>query len=145
VSSLSTDAMWPDVLHHGVSFRRARKRPLLARRTSWSATHVLLSATTPSPRLRASVAEADRFCRRAPSRGAHFPAAGGFIGVTAASYDEILLTTALMTAASVGVHPRYRVARYRSGASRRSSSSLPLALAEPVGNAYMAAARHRPR
>jgi predicted RND superfamily exporter protein len=90
------------------------------------------------PTVRAVVAAAERFIAEHPLDRAHFLLAGGFIGVTAAIYDEILRSDALMTAASFGMILVVTALTYRSLVAALLLV-LPLALANVVVNAYMAA------
>ena len=88
--------------------------------------------------VRSVVAAAERFIAEHPLDGAHFRLAGGFIGVMAAVYDEILRSDALMTAASFGVILLVTALTYRSLVAGLLLV-VPLVLANVVVNAYMAA------
>jgi hypothetical protein len=88
--------------------------------------------------VRSVVAAAERFIAEHPLERARFRLAGGFIGVMAAVYDEILRSDALMTAASFGAILVVTWLTYRSLVAALLLI-LPLALANLVVNGYMAA------
>ena len=88
--------------------------------------------------VRSVVAAAERFIAEHPLDGAHFRLAGGLIGVTAAIYDEILRSDALMTATSFAVILVITTITYRSLVAALLLVA-PLLLANVVVNAYMAA------
>jgi predicted RND superfamily exporter protein len=88
--------------------------------------------------VRSAIAAAEGFIEGNPIPGARFRLAGGFIGITAAVYDEILRSEALMTAASFGVIFIIVALTYRS-IFIALLLILPLALANAVVNGYMAA------
>jgi len=88
--------------------------------------------------VRSVVAAAQRFIAEHPLEGAHFLLAGGMIGVTAAIYDEVLRSDALMTVASFAVIFLVTAVTYRSIVAALLLV-IPLVLANVVVNAYMAA------
>ncbi len=88
--------------------------------------------------VRALVSAAREFIAAHPLEHVQFRLAGGFIGVMAAVYDEILRSQALMTAASFLVIFVVCAVTYRSLVAA-VLLILPLALANAVVNAYMAA------
>ncbi len=88
--------------------------------------------------VRSVVAAAERFIADHPLDGAHFRLAAGLIGVTAALYDEILRSDALMTATSFAVIFVVTALTYRSLVAALLLI-VPLALANVIVNAYMAA------
>jgi uncharacterized protein len=88
--------------------------------------------------VRSVVAAAQRFIAEHPLEGAHFRLAGGMIGVTAAIYDEVLRSDALMTVASFAVILLVTAVTYRSIVAALLLV-IPLVLANVVVNAYMAA------
>src|SRR5207237_547833 len=88
--------------------------------------------------VRALVAAAREFIATHPLPHVQFRLAGGFIGVMAAIYDEILRSQARMTAASFLVIFLVLVPTYRS-VTAAVLLVLPLALANVIVNAYMAA------
>jgi predicted RND superfamily exporter protein len=88
--------------------------------------------------VRSVVAAAERFIAEHPLGGAHFRLAGGLIGVTAAIYDEVLRSDALMTVAAFAVIFVVTALTYRSLVAALLLV-VPLVLANVVVNAYMAA------
>ena len=88
--------------------------------------------------VRALVAAAREFIATHPLPHVQFRLAGGFIGVMAAIYDEILRSQARMTAASFLVIFLVLVPTYRS-VTAAVLLVVPLALANVIVNAYMAA------
>ena len=88
--------------------------------------------------VRSVVAAAEKFIAEHPLEKAKFRLAAGFIGVMAAVYDEILRSDALMTAASFAVILLVTAVTYRSLVAAVLLVA-PLALANMVVNAYMAA------
>src|SRR5713101_4488874 len=88
--------------------------------------------------VRALVSAAREFIAAHPLEHVQFRVAGGFNGVMAAVYDEILRSQALMTAASFLVIFVVCAVTYRSLVAA-VLLILPLALANAVVNAYMAA------
>jgi hypothetical protein len=88
--------------------------------------------------VRGLVRAARAFIADHPLEHARFLLAGGFVGVVAAVYDEILRSEALMTAASFAVMFVVVVATYRSLAAALLLM-VPLVLSNAVVNAYMAA------
>ena len=88
--------------------------------------------------VRALVSAAREFIAAHPLEHVQFRLAGGFIGVMAAVYDEILRSQALMTAASFLVIFVVCALTYRSTVAA-VLLIVPLALANAVVNAYMAA------
>src|SRR5262249_19965013 len=88
--------------------------------------------------VRRVVTAAQRFIDEHPLQGAPFPLARGLIGVMAAISDEILRSDALMTAASFAVILIVTALTYRSLVAA-ILLVVPLALANAVVNAYMAA------
>ncbi len=88
--------------------------------------------------VRGLVAAAQAFIAAHPLEHVRFRLAGGFVGVMAAVYDEILRSAGLMTAASFAVIFVITALTYRSVAAALLLI-LPLTLANGVVNAYMAA------
>src|SRR5437667_305430 len=88
--------------------------------------------------VRALVAAARAFITAHPLPHVQFRLAGGFIGIMAAIYDEILRSQARMTVASFLVIFLVLVPTYRS-VTAAVLLIIPLALANVVVNAYMAA------
>jgi predicted RND superfamily exporter protein len=88
--------------------------------------------------VRSIVAAAERFIAEHPLERAHFLLAGGFIGVTAAVYDEIFRSDALMTTAAFAAILVVTWVTYRSLVAALLLV-LPLGLANVVVNGYMAA------
>ena len=88
--------------------------------------------------VRQLVAAAQAFIAAHPLEHVQFRLAGGFIGVMAAVYDEILRSQALMTAASFLVIFVIVAVTYRSLVAA-VLLILPLGLANALVNAYMAA------
>jgi hypothetical protein len=88
--------------------------------------------------VRGLIAAAREFIAAHPLEHGRFRLAGGFIGVMAAIYDEILDSAALMTSASFLVIFAVTAATYRSLVAA-VVLILPLALANAIVNAYMAA------
>ena len=88
--------------------------------------------------VRSVVAAAERFIAEHPLDGAHYRLAGGLIGVTAAIYDEILRSDALMTFTAFAVIFVVTAVTYRSLVAALLLV-VPLVLANVVVNAYMAA------
>jgi len=88
--------------------------------------------------VRSIVAAAERFIAEHPLDRAHFLLAGGFIGVTAAVYDEIFRSDALMTTAAFAAILVVTWVTYRSLVAALLLV-LPLGLANVVVNGYMAA------
>jgi predicted RND superfamily exporter protein len=84
------------------------------------------------------VAAAQRFIAEHPLDGARFRLAGGMIGVTAAIYDEVLRSDALMTVTAFAVIFLVTAVTYRSIVAALLLV-VPLVLANVVVNAYMAA------
>jgi len=88
--------------------------------------------------VRQLVAAAQTFIAAHPLPHVQFRLAGGFIGIMAAVYDEILRSQALMTAAAFLVIFVVVAATYRSFMAA-VLLIVPLALANTLVNAYMAA------
>ena len=88
--------------------------------------------------VRGLIAAAREFIDAHPLDHVRFRLAGGFIGIMAAIYDEILGSAALMTAASFLVILVVTAWAYRSLAAA-VLLVIPLALANAIVNAYMAA------
>jgi len=88
--------------------------------------------------VRSVVAATQKFIAEHPLDRAHFRLAGGFIGVMAAIYDEILRSDALMTTAAFAVILLVTAVTYRSLVAALLLV-VPLAFANFVVNAYMAA------
>ncbi len=88
--------------------------------------------------VRSLVGAARGFIDAHPMEDAHFRLAGGFIGVMAAIYDEILRTEGLMTLAAFLVMFLAMAATYRSVVAALLLTT-PVAFANLVVNAYMAA------
>ena len=88
--------------------------------------------------VRQLVAAAQAFIAAHPLRHVQFRLAGGFIGIMAAVYDEILRSQVLMTVASFLVIFVVVAATYRSVVAA-VLLIVPLALANTLVNAYMAA------
>jgi predicted RND superfamily exporter protein len=81
---------------------------------------------------------AREFIAAHPLERVQFRLAGGFIGVTAAIYDEIVRSEVLMTAATFSVILLIAIATYRS-VTVALLLVVPLVLANAVVNGYMAA------
>jgi hypothetical protein len=87
--------------------------------------------------VRALVKAAEEFIDTHPLEHVHFRLAGGFVGIMAAVYDEILRSQALMTAASFLVILAVCAMTYRSFVAALLLV-VPLGIANLVVNAYMA-------